>query len=391
MKISIILLFIISTLLSASEVKMDYWKTQRRGANGAPLREFDQWFKAARDANLEYIRLNTLDLPPNREHFLIGVSEDFKEIDIVDLDLLKEVLNAANRYNIKIILTMFELPGRVYFDIDKRVKDDRLWRDKTYWDQSFEFWKQLASELKDHPAIVAYNLLNEPAPSLIYGHEEPNKKFKKWLKKSRNSAADLNLFNKKMVESIRKVDKETPIVLDGYFYADPTGLPFMDKINDPYILYAFHNPAPWQFATYRINKGRYSYPDSMPEYWNAPGTKWDIDRLKQTLKPVYKFIKKNNIPKYQIIASEVWCDRRVKGCEEYFRDILAIYNNEEWHWGFYAFRNSTAWTGLDFELGKEPMGDNYWHQIENENINPELLKNRGNNPIWDEIQRALKK
>lgn len=390
MKLIIIFILLMTMGLSASDNKMNYWKVQRKGANGSFENFSETWFKEAKEANLEYIRLNPLNFPPAGKHFLIGDSEDFKSLNQEDLNYLIKVLDAAHKYDIKIVLTMFELPGRVYFNIDERIKDNRLWKDKKFWDQSFELWKQLAKELKDHPAIVAYNPINEPAPAKNWGHEENNKAFREWLMESKGSAADLNLFNKKMLEAIRTVDMHTPVMLDGYFYCDPQGLPVMHTYNDPNILYPFHNPAPWQFAAYRANKGKYIYPDKMPEFWNSPGVKWDIEDLELTLRSVREFIDKNNIPSYQVIASEVWCDRRVEGCAEYFKDILSIYNREKWHWAFYAFRNDTAWTGLDFELGSEPMPGNYWYKIENENIDPETLKERKDNPIWHEIQNALK-
>lgn len=41
-----------------------------------------------------------------------------------------------------------------------------------------------------------------------------------------------------------------------------------------------------------------------------------------------------------------------------------------------------------FKLGSEPMEGNYWVKVEN-GTDPETLKNRKDNPIWNEIQNAL--
>lgn len=386
------ILFLITSMgLFSRENKMDYWKEQRKGANGHFRVIREEWFKEAKKANIEYIRLNHLEFPADDKHFLIGSEQEFTTLNKVDLDYLKKILDTADKYNIKIILTMFELPGRVYFNYEEDGgKDNRLWKDKKYWKQSFELWKQIAREFKGHPAIVAYNPLNEPDSAINAGFEKPSYEFKKWLKGSKGTASDLNLFNKQMLNAIRSVDKETPVMLDGYFHSSPNGLPFMEIHNDPNILYPFHNPLPWQFATYRANKGRYSYPEKMPLYWDGPTVKWDHKELVKTIEGVIKFQKKNNIPSYQIIGSEVYCDRRVNGCAEFFRDILKIYNDKSWHWAFYAFRNDTSWTGLDYELGNKPMKKGYWNKIENENVDPETLKERKNNIIWTEIQKALK-
>jgi aryl-phospho-beta-D-glucosidase BglC (GH1 family) len=93
-----------------------------------------------------------------------------------------------------------------------------LWQFDNFQKQAFSFWKQLASEVKDHPSIIAYNLLNEPHKERFFGYEMLDTAFEGWLKKIANTSAYLNQFNKKLVQSIREVDPYIPIILDGYFY-----------------------------------------------------------------------------------------------------------------------------------------------------------------------------
>jgi endoglucanase len=370
--------------------RMDFWQTQRKGANGNLTQVRPEWFSAAQKTGLEFIRFNVSWFVADASDFLIGDVDRFRTINQTDLAVLMRALDEAYAHNQRIILSMFELPGCRDGNATGEP-DDRLWQHERFQLQSFEFWKQLAAAVKDHPAIVAYDPLNEPHPERAYGHEEPNQAFIEWLDDIEGTSADLNRFNQGMVDAIREVDPDTPIIVEGYFYASPTGLPYTRAIDDPAILYSFHNPAPWQFATFSANGGRYRYPDNMPEYWNDPGTPWTIDDLAELLEPVRQFIEENNIPAYQIIASELLCDRRVAGSAEYLEDMISLYNEQQWHWAFYAFREDMSWSGLDYEMGDDPIDAAYWVAVEN-GADYELLKAgmRHDNPIWDVLLREFR-
>lgn len=248
--------------------KLDFWRQQRKGANGdggAILTSGtnpDAWFKAAAQAGIEFVRLNPVDWQGTGKDFLVGNADHFTTIPAKDLAYLLKVLNIAHKYQVKILLTMFVLPGarNAY-----RKHDYRLWSGKEYQQQAQQFWVQLAQALKNHPAIVGYNLLNEPHPARKYQlYEAPLHQFETWLKKIKNTTEDLNRFNRLMVKAIRKVDTQTPIVLNGWMHAAPEGMPYLEPINDPAILYAFHFYGPWAYSNYKTNKGRYSYPHHMP-------------------------------------------------------------------------------------------------------------------------------
>src|SRR5262249_19017826 len=148
--------------------------------------------------------------------------------------------------------------------------DGRLWSDSAYRAQACGFWRQLATALRGHPAIVAYNPLNEPHPERFHGLTNPDSaRFARWYPSARGSAADLNLFNRDIVAAIRAVDPVTPILLDGWSYASADGLTYLEPVDDDAVLYAFHVYDPWVYTTYRVNHGRYSYPDHMPHGWSA--------------------------------------------------------------------------------------------------------------------------
>jgi hypothetical protein len=367
---------------------MDFWSTQKKGANGALHKFRPDWFEAAAEVGLQFVRFAPDQLPAEDRDFLIGNADNFTAINQTDLALLIKLLDVAEANHVKVVLVMYSLPGCRWRQLNNDVDDFRLWQDENFQQQAVEFWRQLADRLKNHPAIVAYNPLNEPHPAKSLGMETPTKEFIDWQKKAKETPADLNRFNRRMVAAIRSVDPHTPIMLDGYFYADATGMPFIEPIDETNILYAFHNIAPWQFAAYRINKERYAYPSKMPNKPNESGVPWTFENLAKRIDPVVEFAVKNKIPSHHIIASEFWCDRRVSGCKEYLADAVKLYNSKGWHWAFYAFRSDGNWGGLDYELGAEKLGWAFWQAVER-GEDPEHYKNRHDNPIWDVLKREF--
>ena len=72
--------------------------------------------------------------------------------------------------------------------------------------------------------------------------------------------------------------------------------------------------------------------------------------MKRFLQPVIDFQATYKIPANRIIASEFGCNRTVAGVQEYLADLISIFNEQKWHWAFYAFREDT-WPAMDYELG----------------------------------------
>lgn len=368
--------------------KQSFWDTQRRGANGGIEDAVDGWFEAAAGFGIEYIRLSASTGKSSSQDFLIGDIDDYKSIPSQDLRKLIEVLDRAEAANVKIVLTLFGLPGARWRQQNDMQFDYRLWEDKKYHYQSAQFWKELATALKNHPAVVGYNILNEPHPERKDGFQSGQTQgFESWLKKSQGTAADLDKFYQTVIEAIRKVDKETPIVLDSRFHASPEGFDYFAPIKGEGIYYSFHFYSPYTFTTFRINKGRYFYPDNLPTGRGDETTAMSKDDLASMMEPVQNWAKRYEIPNQKIIAAEIGCDRRVEGARQYLADVIDLVNEYDWHWGFYSFRSS-SWDGMDYELGTEKLNWKYWQGIEQGKSHEKLI-NREDNPLWNTILAGL--
>lgn len=79
----------------------------------------------------------------------------------------------------------------------------------------------MARELKGHPAIAAYNLINEPAPEKLGGlaeHAEPGQ-MQQWYVRAQGTARDLPLLYRQLIAAIREQDTDTPVMVDAGWFA----------------------------------------------------------------------------------------------------------------------------------------------------------------------------
>ena len=386
--LTVLLLGVSSFGAAVPNEKLAFWDQQRRGANGGGGSDPREWFGAAAEVGVEYVRLSPANWSGVGRDFLLGDADRFRGIPASDLRRLIETLDIADGRGIKIVLTMFSLPGARWRQHNDNQFDDRLWKREEFQVQAVAFWKELAGHLRDHPAVVGYNPLNEPHPGRTAGFEgDSGESFSRWLDEHRGGSADLKRFNARIVDAIRSVDLETPIILEGWFHASATGLGRLEPVEDPAVLYAFHFYDPWIVTTYRINNGRFRYPGKMPASDSGELVVWTPGHLADRLRPVVEWSRRFEIPPARVMVAEFGCDRRVPGAREYLADLIAQINARQWHWAFYSFRDSD-WDGLDYELGTEKLDGKYWQGRE-EGVDHERLIERHDNPLWEVLKREF--
>jgi endoglucanase len=374
--------------LAAAPDRLEFWDRPRKGANCQNRRVGPDYWKAAAEAGLDFVRLLPDAWPTRNRDFLMGSADAFATLDEEDLAVLVRSLDEAHAAGVKVVLAPISLPGARWKQLNGDEDDARLWRDGAFVAQAEAYWRQLAGRLRGHPAIAAYNPLNEPHPERAFGFEEPDEKgFAEWLARATGTPADLNAFNRRMVAAIRSADSDTPILLDGGFYASPAGLSLLEPVEARGVLYAFHFYDPWEYTTFRVNQGRFSYPDRMPTRTGRPA-RWSAHTMRGRLAPVVRWARDHGIPPGRIVASEFGVDRRVAGARRYLEDLVRVLNAGGWQWAFYAFRSDGDWTGLDYELGFDSVDPRIWDAAKR-GEDPERYKHRHDNPLWQVLKREL--
>lgn len=379
----------ILTGLRADPSKTSWWDTQRHGTNGDANDGSLEYFQAAEGFGIEIIRLSPANMKSESKDFLIGDIDDYHGIPEKDLQRYLAVLDKAAETTVKVVITFFGLPGARWRQHNDMEFDYRLWEDFKYHEQSARFWADLARELKGHPAVVGYNILNEPHPERKDGFQSKQTDgFEDWLRKNHDTPASLNLLYQRVIEAIRKVDTETPIILDARFHASPDGFDYFEPLKGDGLFYSCHFYSPWSYSTHRVNKERFSYPEQMPQPGSDDTGYWGKKNMSALFDPVRRWLDRYDIPKEKLMVSEIGCDRRVGGATRYLSDLIHTMNEENWHWGFYSFR-SASWDGMDYELGTEKLNWKHWQAIEAGKSYNEVV-NRHENPLWNVVLKGLK-
>ena len=349
------------TALRSPETGRDFWSVPRHGTNSFNKVETPAHIQAAGAFGVGFLRMAFGKWQGTGRDFLAGDLDHYEGLQSADVAHLRALLDAAALAGVPVMLTPLDLPGaRWRQNNDDRV-DDRLWTDKTWWDVSARYWSDIAREFAGHPGLVGYNILNEPVPELGHGPDETaatQDQQDAWCAQVRGTARDLNGFYHQMVAAIRAVDPDTPIILDGGWYAKPTGVQCLTAIDDPHVLYAMHMYEPYRYTTGRLNGGRLSYPGVLP--YAGREERWDADRVARHLQPMFDWADRQGVARNRIILGEFGGDRQVQGCAAYLTDVMAAAEAGGAHWAFYSFRED-VWDAMDYELGDGPTPQGfYW-------------------------------
>lgn len=371
--------------------RMAFWDVQRRGANYFNETPTPTWFQHAADAGIAWVRLAYDKWPATERDFLIGSADQYDGLVPEDLARLRQVLDWADAAGLKVVIAPLSLPGMRWRQNNNGDFDGRIWQDRAYWDQSARFWRDLASALREHPAVVAYNIVNEPAPEFGTGAVEslpPGEVagYRDWQAGQAGTARDLAAFYRQVVAAIRENDPETPIMVDGGWYASaPSLAAWPAPLDDPRTLYAFHMYEPYAFTSgrnFREERG-FTYPGTVP-FGEGP-VDWDAAVIETFLAPVFDWAEANGLPPTRIAAAEFGCMRRNTGCADYLADVIGLLNHRGVHWAFYSFRED-EYDGYDYEVGSGPLGWRYWQAVDR---GEDPTRPYAPNPLWDAVLCGL--
>ena len=384
------LLGVLSGAAGAADM-IAFWDKPERGGNSFNRLPPDQaYFDALQNYGASWVRLSYDKWQPAERDYLIGNADQYQGLVAKDLQQLKTTLDRAHAAGLKVVITPLSLPGMRWAQNNGDRFDDRLWQDKQFWTQSAAFWRDLAAVLKEHPAVAAYNLINEPAPEKQAGLAEhaDAAKMRDWYEKQVGSARDLPGFYQTLISAIREVDPLTPIMVDAGWYGAADAFSYWPApLADSRVLYSFHMYEPYA-ATSAPNLQRarpYTYPGLVP--FAAGMQKWDPNRVRSYLQQPLDWAAQHAIPANRMVAGEFGCMRKLPGCQQYLEDVLSALEAARVHWAFYSFRED-SWDGMDYELGSANVPWAYWKAAEDGQ--PDPVK-RSATAEFEPISKRLKK
>lgn len=344
-----------------------FWNTPRHGGNSFNRLPPDQaYFDALRGYGATWVRLSYDKWQPARRDFLLGDADAYQGLPAADLATLRATLDRAHQAGLKVVIAPLSLPGMRWSQNNQGRFDDRLWQDKRYWLQAAAFWRDLARELKGHPAIAAYNLINEPAPEKHGGlaeHADAGQ-MQQWYARAQGTARDLPALYRQLIAAIREEDAETPVMLDaGWFAAADAFAYWPAPLDDQRVLYSVHMYEPYAVtsAPNMTRKLPLAYPGLAP--FAGRTQQWDGQRVAHYLRQPLDWAEAMKVPRERLMVAEFGCMRRLPGCRQYLEDVLGVLERNRLHWAFYSFREDN-WDGMDYELGSAKVPWRYWQAIE---------------------------
>ncbi|SDX43095.1 glycoside hydrolase family 5 protein [Lysobacter enzymogenes] len=366
-----------------------FWDAPRHGGNSFNRLPPDAaYFAALRGYGASWVRLSYDKWKPGGRDFLIGDADDYQRLAPADLKTLKAALARADAAGLKTVVAPLSLPYSRWAQNNGGRFDDRLWQDREHWEAAARFWRDLARELKDQPGIAAYNLINEPAPEKQAGLSEyaSAQQRRDWYAAQRGGARDLPAFYQRIVQAIREVDPDTPIMLDAGWYASAGGFDYWPApLADAKTLYSVHMYEPYQVTSApNLKRAKpYVYPGPAP-YGDGEQT-WNRERVAAHLAQAFDWAKTHEVPATRLVAGEFGCVRQLNDCARYLDDVLAALDRAGAHWAFYAFRED-AWDAMDYELGKGKVDWRYWEAMEQGKPDPVPRKAT---PVFEPIRKRL--
>ncbi|MFT7772988.1 glycoside hydrolase family 5 protein [Roseateles sp.] len=373
----------------AAAADIAFWDIPRHGGNSFNGKAPDEaYFHALRATGATWARLTFSKWKGAGRDFLIGDADAYRGIPTPDLALLRATMDAAQAAGIRVVLVPLSLPGNRWVQHNGDRQDDRLWRERQYWEQSAAFWRDLAAAVKDHPALAGYNLLNEPTPEKDAGLDEqaaPDVR-KAWYARHRGMARDLPAFYAQVIAAIREVDTDTPVMVDGGWYAHAWSFSYWTPLKDGKVLYAFHMYEPWAItsAPQIERKPQLPYPGTKVR-WGGQSLTFDRSALQRFLAEPFAWARANGVPANRLVAGELGCVRVWTDCGAYLADVLDTLNGRGAHWAFYSFRED-VWEGMDYEIPPAfPAGRVYELRRQGQGDKVPL-----DSPLMDVIRRRMR-
>lgn len=240
------------------------------------------------------------------------------------LDELEKVLDACRKYGILTVVDLHSPPGGRWPN-----RDLVLIHEPKYLAAFVACWEKIARRFKGHPAVWAYDLVNEPAQS-----QPPGELGTDYLQAQVLAA-----------QAVRAIDPDTPIIIEVDHWCSAEGFKYIEPVKIPRVLYQVHMYWPGQFT----HQGVHGSPVGIKYPGVIDGKYVDKEALRRHLAPVREFQLAYNV---HIYAGEFSAIRWAPGdsAYQYLRDCISIFEEYGWDWSYHAFRE---WDGWSVEHGSD--------------------------------------
>ncbi len=236
---------------------------------------------------------------------------------------------------------------------DPSLVVENVWTDQAAQDAWAEMWRTAAARYRDNPVVVGYDLMCEPnAPGRLLEIWDGSEFYPTYA----GTLYDWNRFYPQVVEAIREVDTNTPILVSAMGWGGVRWLPYLKPVDDPRVVYMVHQYEPQDQYTHQEPSGSNTYPGRFDLNWDGEPDDFNRAWLDGFLSIIDAFKVRYGVP---VAVNEYGAVRWVPNAADFMRDEMALFEQRGMNHAFWVF--NPAWMPFrqsvdefNFEHGPDP-------------------------------------
>lgn len=292
-----------------------------------------------------------------------------------NLDRLLEMIAQADMFA---VISFRTGPGRSELtfwgvgeddEMGQSLLNDSVWEDQAAQDSWAEMWRVTAERYRDNPVVVGYDLMVEPnANGVFFDVWSPEEFYPAYA----DTTYDWNRFYPPIVEAIRAVDQDTPLLVGGMSFSAVDWLPYLEPTGDPRTVYTFHQYQPMDYTHQEPDEAGSlpnTYPGEMDLNWDGEPDTLNRDWLESLLLPVDEFQDRYDLP---VAVNEYGVVRFEPGAADYIDDLTGLFEARGLNYAVWAWSSSQALRygqQQEFEYRLGPDIDNLTEEVPSDLLN----------------------
>jgi len=280
-----------------------------------------------------------------------------------NLDALLDLIRRADMFAVITFRTGPRRSEFTFFAGESREEDpengwfpqayynDTVWQSQEAQDAWAEMWRHTAERYASSRVVVGYDLMCEPnGNTRVFGIDEPQL----FYPSHAGRIEDWNRFYPSIVQAIREVDTETPVLVGGMGWSGIGWLPYLVPTDDPAIVYTVHQYEPFAY-THQDPPLSIAYPGTADLGPGNGQETFDRSWLESLLSTVAAYKDHHDVV---VAANEFGVQRYEPGAAEFIRDETDLFDqqgtaNAVWQWEP-AFMAEHEYDSFDFKHGPDP-------------------------------------
>jgi endoglucanase len=293
---------------SRNEAVQIFKKEFRKKLGPKALKEFEKKFRNSfvqqKDIkNISQMGFNCLRVP---FHHRLIEHKPYR-YDLKGVAYLDRVISWAKKYKLWVILDLHGACGSQNHDWHSdSLGEANLWKSPLAQKRTDALWTFLADRYKNNKTVAGYDLLNEA----VLGNTHK-----------------LNTFYKKVIKTIRSVDQNHILFIEGNNWA--MDLKCLDVFDDNNYVLSAHCYEPLDFTFNFVPQLKYPL-KSKKGIWNRKN-------IEKIIKKHAAFARRHNVP---VFVGEFGINARGGryGEDKWLKDILQCFKKYDFHWTYWTYK-----------------------------------------------------